>query len=316
MEDMETGNGFDDYWKRNSEFERYARETSGKKDAEHIDEAVRFAHPMDAGVIKILNNKMVNSLFERYVDASVDVQSGLVLSTGFKVDGESKPELYQILVECSEILNISVPYAVVSNSISGVNAQTSGTDHFAYIAISSLLDTLFTNEEKRFVLGHECGHIALGHVVYHTVMQTVGELGSFIPIVGSLLARTIEFPMNYWSRRSEISADRAGLLCCGDLNTAERTLVKLEAGFMKIDDIDINDYLENYRRFQSRNSLGKYTEIFHSHPVIPKRIEALELYANSENYYRMLGKEVPAGVSLLSDKELNERIEKIIRVLV
>lgn len=286
-----------------------------RRNTNHIQEAVEFAHPMDASIIKVLDNKLINEMFEKYVDASVDLQNGLALSTSLKVNEKTNPDLYNNIVLCSQKLNIPVPYTVVSSSVSGINAQTAGTDAFAYIAVSSLLTVLLSTEEQLFVLGHECGHIALGHVVYHTALGTLGTLGNLVPIVGDLIAKTIQFPLNAWSRRSEISADRAGLICCGNIITAKKALLKLEAGFMNIDQVNIDEYLQNSKTFRRSNSLGKLTEIFQSHPIIPKRIEALELFANSEKYYKITNKPVPADARLISNTELEKRTEQIIKVI-
>lgn len=283
--------------------------------ASHIDGALDFAHPMDAGIIKVLNNKLVNELFEAYVNSCVDLQSSLSLATGFKVDKKNNPNLYSIILNCSNKLNIPVPYVVVSSSVSGINAQTAGTDDFSYIAISSLLNCLLTEKEQHFVLGHECGHIALGHVIYHTAMDIIGNCGSLIPIVGNVIAGTIQYPLKAWNRRSEISADRAGLICCGDINVAKKALIKLEAGFMNVDDVDIDEYLHNSNRFISKSALGKYKELFMEHPIIPKRIEALDLFANSEKYYRITGKTIPQNIKLFGDKELENETNRIIKIL-
>ena len=165
-------------------------------------DALNFAHPVDARIIKVLDNKVVNELFEKYVDASVDLSMGLALSSSVKVSETTNPEIYNMIKDCAEKLNIPIPYTVISSSVKGINAQTAGTDEFPFIAVSSLLTALFNEEEQKFVLWHECGHIALGHVVYHTAISTIGTLGSLVPIVGSVLASTIHFPLNAWSRRS------------------------------------------------------------------------------------------------------------------
>lgn len=281
----------------------------------HKQDALNFAHPVDAGIIKVLDNKVVNELFEKYVDASVDLSMGLALSSSVKVSETTNPEIYNVIIGCSEKLNIPIPYTVISSSVKGINAQTAGTDEFSFIAVSSLLTALFNEDEQRFVLGHECGHIALGHVVYHTAISTIGTLGSLVPIVGSVLASTIQFPLNAWNRRSEISADRAGLICCGDLRIAKRALLRLEAGFMSIDNIDIDEYLDNSMRFRKNNSLGKFTELFNEHPIIPKRIEALELFANSKKYYRCSGQPIPNDKHLIDDDELDRKTEAIIKII-
>lgn len=285
----------------------------GNKTAEN--KALEFAHPIDAGIIKVLDNKLINEAFSKYINVCVDLEAGLSLSTSIKIDENSYPELNAIVDECSEKLNIPKPYAVISRAVGGINARTTGTDDFSYIAVSSLLTILLDREEQKFVIGHECGHIALGHVIYHTALSTAGSLSALVPVVGNLIASTVTYPLNAWSRRSEISADRAGLICCRDIKTAKKALLHLEAGFLDVDGIDIDAYVEDYKNFSQNSKLGKLKEIFMSHPVIPKRIEALELFANSEKYYRIIGQQPEPGLKLLSDEELEKRTNDIIKVL-
>lgn len=68
---------------------------------------------------------------------------------------------------------------------------------------------------------------------FHTIGQFIGSLGTLIPGIGPLLANVVSLPLNTWSRYSEISADRAGFLCCGgDLKVAQKALLRLSGGFL------------------------------------------------------------------------------------
>ena len=302
-------------------FEEYIGENTAQNTAHasnqqgSVGQPVDFAQPVDAAIIKVLDNKLINEVFSQYVSASVELTQGLELSESIKVSQTNNPELYSVIKDCSEKLNIDIPYTVISKALPGLNARTAGTDKFAYIEISSLLNVLLTLDEQKFVLGHECGHIALGHVVYHTAMATIGNLGNLVPIVGNVIAGTVRYPLNAWSRRSEISADRAGLICCGDVVTAKKALLKLEAGFTSIDNIDVDAYLKDSKKFRDNNSLGKFQELFLQHPIIPKRMEALDLFAKSEKYYAITGKEIPKGISLYNDTELEKLTNEIIKVI-
>lgn len=285
--------------------------------------AYGFAHNVDALIIKTLDNPAINTLFERFVQVSIDATFGLNLAQGIPISRDTMPELYAALRHCSETLGIPLPYTIVSSSLNGVNAMTSGTDEFAFIAVSSLIPVLFDVDEQRFIIGHECGHLALGHVVYHTAVSTLGNAAQIIPIVGPAIANMITFPLNAWSRRSELSADRAGLICCGDLDTALQMLVKLELGLAALNfarstpavTINAADYVKAARNVLKKNMLGKYGELLHSHPLLPKRVEALELFSQSEMYYRFAEKERPEGIRLLSDDELHRRTEQIVKVI-
>ncbi len=276
--------------------------------------ALDFAHPVDSKIIQILDNPTVNQVFSKLVDLSTDMNYGLMLSTGIRMDNQPS-EIAVSLKKCASVLNIPVPYTVVSSALAGLNAATVGTDGANCIAVSSLLKALMNQDELTFVLGHECGHIALGHVLYHTVMSTVRNIADLIPVIGHSVYQLIAWPLMAWHRRSEISADRAGLLCCGDVDVACRALLKLESGFMNVGDIAVEDYIQNTSHQLERSFLGKYQELLHEHPILAKRMEALRLFARSEKYYRLSGKPVPQNISLISDQKLDEQTEKIIQVM-
>lgn len=277
--------------------------------------ALDFAHPMDASIIRILDSPLVNKAFSGLIDLTVDAQYGLVLSTGLRVDNQEN-ELGDIVRDCAKALGINVPYTAISSSIAGLNAMTVGTDEFVYIAISSLMQRMLEDDELRFVIGHECGHIALGHVLYHTVVNTLSNFSQLIPVVGPTVYQLAAWPLKAWSRRSEISADRAGLYCCGDVNVACKTLLRLEAGFTSVDAFDVHEYIRNTNNRLEHSQIGHLAELFNEHPIIAKRMEALLVFTNSEKYYRLTGKTPPTGVVLYDDAELDRRTEQIVSVAI
>lgn len=274
--------------------------------------ALAFSHPVDKSVITVLDNPTINSVINKVVQTGIDANYGLALATGIHVTPSTYNYLYEIVVECADCLNMPVPYVIVSDSVKGINACTAGTDQFAFIAVSSMLSAVMNRNQLKFVIGHELGHLALGHVVYHTAIELMGKAGSMLPLVGPVLDKTLSFPLNAWSRRSEISADRAGLICCGDIQTAKQALFRLEAGFMDISDIDVDEYVRNSENVLNSSTLGKLAEITHKHPIIPKRIKALDYFANSEVFYHAMG--VPAAPGALSETRLTMEVEKILAV--
>jgi Zn-dependent protease with chaperone function len=66
------------------------------------------------------------------------------------------------------------------------------------------------------------GHVALGHTWLNTI------LGGMAGIPTSFGAAVLLYTaFRWWNRMCEYSADRAGLLACGDLHVAVSALVKL-----------------------------------------------------------------------------------------
>lgn len=271
-----------------------------------------YAHPIDEKIIKVLDNPAINAVFRTVSDFGADNFYGTMLATGIPLNHENHPEEDAIIRHCSERLGIKRPYAIISNQLPGINAMTVGSDDAPYLVLSSLLVKVMSKEQLTFVIGHECGHIAMGHVVYHSAVATAGSLAQLIPVIGEGVYNLVAFPLNAWERRSEITADRAGLLCCEDLELAQRTLLQLETAFQNADDIDITTYVENSKRFLKKGTIRKFGEVNANHPLISKRIEALEKFAKSRCYLELTKQ--PVTSEALTDRALEKAIEEIIKV--
>ena len=76
---------------------------------------------------------------------------------------------------------------------------------------SALVDH-YSDEELLTVIGHECGHIHNSHVVYLTALHYLTHMAGAVRRVDRCSRRRVA--LLAWSRRAEITCDRAGMLCC------------------------------------------------------------------------------------------------------
>jgi Zn-dependent protease with chaperone function len=151
-------------------------------------------------------------------------------------------------------------------------------------------------------------------MLYHTMVRILTEAATLrMGIIGYLLRMTAGVALMAWSRRSEVTADRAGLLCCGDIAIAERALVRLVAGLADADRVDIEDYLRKSRSMEEFHNMGMVNELFATHPMIARRVEALRMFANSELYYDLTGKSRPVDRVLLTREELDRQVNEIVK---
>jgi Zn-dependent protease with chaperone function len=281
------------------------------------DSTPRYAHPIDEWILRSLNATPAKLLIDKAIDTLISMYYGPMLATGVHIDQKSFPDIYEVLVHSSDTLGIPVPHALALNAGGDFNAFTAGTDEYSFIVVFSTLCKFFPVEEAWFVVGHECGHIASGHMVYHTLVNFLASMAlSRMPGFGYLafmLRMTIGLALDAWSRRSEVTADRAGLLCCGDIKVAERALLRLITGMAEVDRVDVDDYLRRSKEVEEYHSAGRFWEMMYSHPVIRKRIEALRLFARSELYYELSSKPIPAGAQLLTHAELDRQTNQIVR---
>lgn len=286
------------------------------KSRNHVEINIQeVAHPMDKALIQVLEAAHVKELLKEPMNQLVSANYGQTLANGIVLDERNFPDLYQILKLTAERLGIRVPYTVISNEINGINAFATGTDERPFIVISNITPKLLEKEELQFIIAHECGHIALKHMVYHTAGSLAAAMGGYLPVIGPALSNIAVFPLNCWNRCSEITADRIGLICCGNLYKAQMALLKIIGGFTDVEKVDIEHYIVQGRMLQNTQLLGKLGEYFQSHPMIHKRLKALEYFADSELYYRVVKETPPEGKALLNTGQLNEKIDRLLKVL-
>lgn len=276
---------------------------------------LQYAHEVDSTIISMLESTHIQSVINRFADLLVNIESGTEISSGIVIDACNFPEIYESLRHCCLTLGIRIPHAVVSSSMPGINAYASGTVDNPYLLLSDLSTHLLTREELRFIIGHECGHLAMEHLVYHLIGRQISDLGKMLPVVGPILAKTVSLPLNAWNRCSEITADRAGLICCGNLRTAQRALMKLESSFANVANVDLDVYIEQSLDSLENMKVGALKEALFNHPLTPKRLKALQYFSESELYYRTLEKDIPSDKSLLTDEALKQKVNQLLTIL-
>lgn len=177
-------------------------------------------------------------------------------------------------------------------------AMTIGMDAPFVVMSSGMLD-LLDDEELRFVLGHEVGHAQSGHAVYRTLLVSllrVPALLGWFPI-GGWTVRAIVAALYEWQRKSELSADRAGLLAGQDIDAALRLQMKL-AGGARLEDMDVAAFLEQAEEYEStgdlRDGVLKLLNVeLRSHPFAVLRAAELSRWVRAGEYDRILRGEYP-----------------------
>lgn len=274
-----------------------------------------IAHPVDKVLVNVLEKIHINDLLNTAMEKMVITQYGTMLATGIVLDEKNFPEIYKSLKEIAQLLGINIPYTVISNSMQGINAFATGTDENPFIVISNTAPLVLNPDELKFILAHECGHVAMEHMVYHTAGTLAASMGGYVPVFGPIVSNVAVFPLNYWNRCSEITADRIGFLCCGNLEVSQRALLKIIGGLTDVSEVDIKQYISQSRKFQNMQVLGRLGEYMQSHPMIYKRLLALEYFANSELYFKVTGKTPPTDTKIYTTSQLNDRINEMLSIM-
>jgi Zn-dependent protease with chaperone function len=110
------------------------------------------------------------------------------------------------------------------------NAGAYGIDT-PFVVVHSAAIELLDDDELRVLLSHELGHVMSGHALYRTIAAILAliSLGA-LPTLAGLAVLPIRLAFLEWSRKSELSSDRAGLLGAQDIATAQRVDMKMAGG--------------------------------------------------------------------------------------
>jgi Zn-dependent protease with chaperone function len=208
-----------------------------------------------------------------------------------KVGPRQFPDVWQHYLEVCETLDVKTPPELFISQTPLVNAGAYGMDR-PFIVMNSGTIRLLNRDEMTYILGHELGHVMSGHVLYRTMIVLLMQLAQMgFPVVG-LAARVVLVALLEWQRKSELSADRAGLLALQKPEVTLHTFMRL-AGGGRDDETNLNEFLvqaDQYRDggdaadmvFKVLNLLGA------THPFHVLRAAELRDWIEAGEYDRIL----------------------------
>ena len=211
-----------------------------------------------------LNNSITKSGLQKIADTYYASQLEELICKSTELSAVTHPSLFKIYKSCCKQLGfVNLPKLYVTGQIRGINALSIEVKGRKLILLSRMSTIRLNEQELKFILGHELGHHQQGNLACHTVNGLLDTLNNSSEIFGSMISDTIEIPMKRWCRQSEFNADRAGLICCEDLEFIINLFLKL----------GMRSNLSAYH---------EYKELEASHPHLQTRLAALTQYANSQ----------------------------------
>ncbi|GGS18789.1 M48 family metallopeptidase [Streptomyces griseoviridis] len=222
----------------------------------------------------------------------------LFLSDSVRVSDRQFGHLNDMLRDACYILDLEKVPPMYVNQDPNPNAMCIGLDEPIIVVTTGLVE-LLDEEEMRAVIGHEVGHALSGHSVYRTVLLFLTSLAvrvAWIPL-GNLAVMAIVTGLREWFRKSELSADRAGLLVGQDLQASMRGLMKI-AGGNHLHEMNVDAFLEQADEYEAggdlRDSVLKILNVLpRSHPFTTVRAAELKKWAGSRDFQRIMDGHYP-----------------------
>ena len=216
------------------------------------------------------------------------------LASCIRVSERQMPKVHSLLKEACNILDYNeIPELFVAESPI-LNAGAVGFKKPFIVLNSSLVNSL-TDEELLCIIGHELGHCISGHALYATMLTIliqVSQSVSGIPLTGIALQAVIA-ALREWQRKSELSADRAGLLVVQDPEISYKLLIRLSGG-KDLNSVDINEFFIQAAEYQNTenfsDSVFKFLNtIGATHPFPVIRLTELKTWVDNGSLGRVLG---------------------------
>jgi Zn-dependent protease with chaperone function len=195
--------------------------------------AVSWEHPADRAALQTLRAVPGVDEVIRKLLAMLGGERGIRLlfqGNAVRVGPTQFPRLFHIHTEvCATFDWRTVPELYVTQTPI-FNAGAYGIDT-PFIVVHTAAIELLDDDELRVLLAHELGHVISGHSLYRTIAAILALVSlGVLPVLAELVVLPIRLAFLEWSRKSELSADRAGLLGSQDVVVAQRLDMKMAGG--------------------------------------------------------------------------------------
>ena len=186
-----------------------------------------------------------------------------IKTNGIEVSATQLPEVNQLVEEGCAKLGLARPtvYVLQHNVWNAFANKVAGQR--SVVLFSGAVDSLLLKGDLRqlaFVIGHELGHHAAGHLDFKTYWVA---LGAWVPWL-----------FLWYSRRREFTCDRIGLYCAGDLTTTMRAMTNMAVGSQLAGQVNLAAAIQQWEAHRGEFFVN-YRTLYSTHPQLLSRLAAL-----------------------------------------
>lgn len=279
--------------------------------------AVSWEHPADRAALQAMRAVPGFDEVVRKVIAILGGERGIrLLFQGNAVRTTSKqfPLAHGLLVEAAATFDWPQAPEMFVSQTPFFNAGAYGVDD-PFIVLHSAALELLDEEEMRALIAHELGHVMSGHALYHTIAAILFMVSlSALPFLAGIALLPIKLAVLEWSRKSELSSDRAGLLGCQNIMASQQLSMKMAGayrGALESGQMDLNEFMAQANEYVGAhegldivykllNTLGL------THPMHTVRAAELQKWMAGGDYERILRGEYTKRGQEAKDRPIGE----------
>jgi Zn-dependent protease with chaperone function len=173
------------------------------------------------------------------------------------------------------------------------------------------------DDELRVLLSHELGHVMSGHALYRTIAAILALVSlGVLPVLAELVVLPVRLAFLEWSRKSELSADRAGLLGAQDVIAAQRLDMKMAGGGRGdgfAGQLNVDAFMQQAHEYASSSQgldvvYKLLSTLALTHPMHTVRAAELQRWVASGEYDRILRGEYVRRGAEPADRPLRDDV--------
>ncbi len=252
-----------------------------------------WEHPADKAALSTLKqipgfDQIIKTIFGLTTEKSIKL---LHLSSSIRTSPNQFPILYNQIRKIAAIFDWEyVPEVFVTRS-PFFNAGVYGVKE-PFIVINSELVNNLPPDELMCVLAHEMGHLISGHSLYKTLLWLMLNISFTALPVSELIVLPIIAALKEWDRKSELSADRAGLLAVQKEDPSYSVLMRM-AGGDNPSELNMNDFFLQADEYENSKDLldgihKVLNTVWTSHPFPVIRLTELKNWIAAGEYSKII----------------------------
>lgn len=280
---------------------------------------VSWEHPADRAALQTLRGIPGVDEVIRKVLGMLGGERGVRLlfqGNAVRVGPAQFPKLWHLHTEVTTTFDwATVPELYVSQT-PFFNAGAYGIDA-PFIVVHTAAIELLDDEELRVLLSHELGHVISGHALYRTIAAILAMVSlGVLPVIAELVVLPVRLAFLEWSRKSELSADRAGLLGSQDIVVAQRMDMKMAGGGRGEGfrgQLNVDAFMQQAHEYVASNEgmdvvYKLLSTLALTHPMHTVRAAELQRWVGSGDYDRILRGEYIRRGTEGSDRPLRDHM--------